>query len=373
MNFPLPTPDQFANAAANVYDQVFRGGLADLRRTPASIIEEAPQCTVYRYLVPDETLCRELPVLLVPPLAAPTLCFDLRRGCSLAEHMLALGHPTYLAEYGEIGFSDRDLGLEHWIDDVLPTAIRRVSEDNGGAPVQVVGWCLGGIMSLLAAAADPALPINAIAMVASPFDFTRVRLIAPIRPVANLTNGFVLSTLYKALGGAPAPLVKRGFQLSSLDKYLTKPLAIFTHLDDRDFLAQIEAVDRFVDNMHAYPGRTFGQLYHRFFRVNDLADGVLELDGDRVIDLGDVHVPVISVAGSSDTLAPRPAVHAIGDLLPGAPEVRLETGPGGHLGVLTGRSAKRTTWTYLDEFLGRHGSPATAANPPQRRHLRVVA
>ena len=27
--------------------------------------------------------------------------------------------------------------------------------------------------------------------------------------------------------------------------------------------------------MHAYPGRTMGQLYHRFFRVNDLADGAL--------------------------------------------------------------------------------------------------
>ena len=25
--------------------------------------------------------------------------------------------------------------------------------------------------------------------------------------------------------------------------------------------------------MHAYPGRTFGQLYHRFFRTNDLAQG----------------------------------------------------------------------------------------------------
>src|SRR3954462_181417 len=66
MNFPLPTPDQLADAAANVYDTVFRGGLADLRRTPASIIEEQPQCTVYRYLVPDETRCRELPLLLVP-------------------------------------------------------------------------------------------------------------------------------------------------------------------------------------------------------------------------------------------------------------------------------------------------------------------
>src|SRR3712207_1539213 len=173
-----PSPSQLASAAANVFDALLRGGLADLRRTPASIIEEAPQCTVYRYLVPDESACRELPVLLVPPLAAPTLCFDLRRGCSLAEHLLALGHPTYLVEYGEIGFSDRDLGLEHWVDEVLPRAIRRVSEDNGGAPVQLVGWCLGGIMSTLAVAGDRSLPVNAIAMVASPFDFTRVRLLA---------------------------------------------------------------------------------------------------------------------------------------------------------------------------------------------------
>src|SRR3954447_26282251 len=237
----IPTPSQTSNAAANVFDKVFRGGLADLRPTPGAIIEEAPQCTVFRYLVPDDGATRELPVLLVPPLAVSPACFDLRRGCSLVEHMLALGHPTYLVEYGEIGYADRDLGLEHWVEDVLPTAIRRVSEDNGGAPVQLLGWCLGGIMSLLAVAGDRELPVNSIAMVASPFDFTRVRLLSPVRPVANLTNGFVLSQVYRALGGAPAPLVKRGFQLSSLDKYLTKPLAIATHLDDRDFLAQIEA------------------------------------------------------------------------------------------------------------------------------------
>src|SRR5436305_11576773 len=192
---PIPTPDELTNAAANVFDQIFRGGLADLRRTPAAIIEEAPQCTVYRYLVADEAACRDLPVLLVPPLAAPTLCFDLRRGCSLAEHLLALGHPTYLLEYGEIGYADRDLGLEHWVENVLPTAIRRVSEDAGGAPVQLVGWCLGGIMSLLAEAGDATLPVNAIAMVASPFDFTRVRLPAPIRPVVNLTNRVGLAVL----------------------------------------------------------------------------------------------------------------------------------------------------------------------------------
>jgi len=358
----VPRPNEVVDAAANVFDSIFHGGLADTRPTPAAIIEEAPQCTVYRYLPPDDAGHRELPVLLVPPLAAPALCFDLRRGCSLVEHLLALGHPTYLVDYGEIGFSDRDLGLEHWVSDVIPRALRAVCEDRGGEPVQPVGWCLGGIMSLLAVAADDELPVRSVSMIASPFDFTEVRVLAPMRPVANVTNGLLLSSVYRALGGAPAPLVRWGFQLSSIDKYLTKPLAMLTHLDDRDFLAQIEAVDRFVGQMQAYPGRTFGQLYHHFFRVNDLADGVLELSDDR-IDLADVRVPVLSIAGTRDTLAPRAAVHAVQRLLPNAPEVRLETAPGGHLGVLSGRSARRTTWRCLDEFLARHRAPAAALRP----------
>jgi len=244
--------------------------------------------------------------------------------------------------------------------------VRRVSEHAGGAPVQVVGWCLGGIMSLLAIAGDPRLPVNSIAAVASPFDFARVRLFAPLRGMANVTNGMLGTALYRALGGAPAPLVKRAFQLSSIDKYITKPWAVLSNLHDRDFLAQIEAVDHFTNNMHAYPGRTIGQLYHRFFRVNELAGGSLKLP-DHTVELANVKVPVLSVAGATDVLAPRPAVHAIEHLLPNAPRVRLETAPGGHLGVLTGRSAKRTTWQHIDDFLAETEAPAV------QRPLRVVA
>ncbi len=361
-----PTPQQLTAAAVNAFDAVFGGGLADLRRTPASIIDEAPQRTVFRYLVPDGAApTRDLPVLLVPPLAAPPTCFDLRRGCSLAEHLLAIGHPTYLVDYGRIGFSDRDLGLEHWIDDVLPAAVRAVSRDAGDAPVQLVGWCLGGIMALLAAAAAPDLPINAIATVASPFDFRQVRLLQPFVPLDRMTGGRLLSPIYRVLGGAPAPLVRRAFQLTSIDRELTKPLAILRNLDDRDFLAQVAAVDDFMRHMDAYPGRTFGQLYHRFFGVNELAEGRFAL-GERVLDLHDVTVPVLSVAGDRDVLAPRAAVHHVGSLLASAREVRLATAPGGHLGVLAGRAARTTTWTWIDEFLADHGSQATPA-------LRVVA
>ena len=110
--------------------------------------------------------------------------------------------------------------------------------------------------------------------------------------------------------------------------------------------------------MLAYPGRTFGQLYHRFFLVNDLADGRIEIS-EGVIDLADVRVPVLSVAGESDVLAPVAAVHHVASLLPARPRCVLATAPGGHLGVLTGRSARQTTWALPRRVPGRHDVDGT--------------
>ena len=81
----------------------------------------------------------------------------------LAEHLTGLGYPTYAVEYGAIGFGDRALGLEHWVDQVLPAALEDVSRDAGGQAVHPVGWCLGGIMLMLASAREPDLPLRSLA------------------------------------------------------------------------------------------------------------------------------------------------------------------------------------------------------------------
>jgi polyhydroxyalkanoate synthase len=146
--------------------------------------------------------------------------------------------------------------------------------------------------------------------------------------------------------------VRGGYQLVGIDKYLMKPWTIASNLDDRDLLAQIEAVNDFMSRMHAYPGRMFGQLFHRFFRANDLAQGRLGLTG-RTIDLADVTAPLLAVAGLGDGIAPIAACHHVADLVPNAASVELETAPGGHLGVLTGRAARDTTWKLLDKHLDR--------------------
>jgi polyhydroxyalkanoate synthase len=370
----IPKPDQVVSAAGNVAHKVLYGGLADLRPMPRTLIDEGELREVYHYRPVAGVRDHGDPVLMVTPLAAPSICYDLRRGCSLAEHFVTAGRPTYLVEYGEVSFRNRGLGMEHWVDEVLPEAVAAVSAHAGGRPVHVVGWSLGGIFSMLTAADRPDLPIASLTVVGSPLDVSLVPLVAPLRPLLNLTEGRgAVTRAYRLMGGAPKPLVKWAFQLSSFQKLVTKPVALAANLDDADFLAQIEAVDRFTDNMIAYPGRTFGQLYHRFVKGNAMRTGELEL-GDRSIRIADITVPVLVFAGSTDGIAPVAAVKAVVPLLTGSPEVRFEIVPGGHLGMLTGRAARATTWRVMDEWISRWSSAdEPAAEKPAAKPRKKAA
>jgi polyhydroxyalkanoate synthase len=369
----IPKPDQVVSAASNVAHRMLYGGVADLRRMPRTLIDEGTLREVYHYRPAGKVQESGDPVLLVTPLAAPATCFDLRRGCSLVEHFVDAGRRTYLVEYGQVSFKDRSLGMEHWIDEVVPAAIKAVSAHAGGRKVHVVGWSLGGIFSVLTAADNPDLPIASLTAIGSPFDVAQVPLVAPLRPLLNvewIQRLGLVTRGYQLLGGAPKPMVRWAFQVSSLQKLVTKPLAIATHLDDTEFLAQIEAVDDFTANMIAYPGRTFGQLYHRMVRDNALRTGKLAF-GDRVIEVAAVDKPTLVFAGAADGIAPVGSVKALVPLLTGAPEVRFEIVPGGHLGMLTGRAARTTTWRVLDEWIGQwsqpdeHSAPGPVV-PPQK-------
>ncbi len=362
----IPKPGQVTAAASNVAHKVLYGGLADLRPMPRTLIDDGPLREVYHYRPHKTTRQTGDPVLLVTPLAAPALCFDLRRGCSLVEHFVQQGRPTYLVEYGEVSFKNRRLGMEHWVEEVVPEAVRTASEHAGGRPVHVVGWSLGGIFSVLAAADRPDLPIASLTVVGSPFDVKQVPMIAPLRPILRLTDGGIVTQLYRMMGGAPKPLVRRAFQLSSGTKVITKPLAVLQHLDDAEWLAQIEAVDRFTANMIAYPGRTFGQLYHRMIKGNQLLTGKVDLSGHE-IDLASIRVPVLVFAGNTDGIAPINAVKALTRLLTNAREVRFEIVPGGHLGMLTGRAARGTTWVLMDEWIEQWSTPAERTEKRARR------
>jgi polyhydroxyalkanoate synthase len=99
-------------------------------------------------------------------------------------------------------------------------------------------------------------------------------------------------------------------------------------------------------------------------RGNELAQGEVHFEG-RDISFKDITVPVLSFGGASDTIAPVSCVRPVEDLVPNAAEMRFEVVPGGHLGMLTGRRARTTTWRIMDEFIEKHSSDA--AEPAKAR------
>ncbi|REE95374.1 alpha/beta hydrolase [Thermomonospora umbrina] len=306
------SPAGLRSAAANVTAKLLYGQVADLRRTPADRIEGTSRSPVYRYRPPEGLVPAGPPVLFVPSPGAPARCYDLRRGGSLAEHVVGAGRLTYLLDHRRAGPPDPGEALAEWVGEILPSAVRRVSDDAGGQPVQLVGWCLGGVLALLSAAVDPGLPIASVAAI------------------------------------APVTVDRRTAVLPTLTGGLLRTTAVLARIDDRDHLAHLEAVDHFAATSAVHPGRGLNETYAA--HIQDIG-----LPGA----LHRVAVPVLAIAGSGDRAAPAKAVRALTLRLRSAPQVRFEIAPGDHLGVLTGRAARATTWAHLDRWLDegiiRHG------------------
>ncbi|MFC5064992.1 alpha/beta fold hydrolase [Actinomycetospora atypica] len=373
------TPGTVARALTNVRDRVIEGPLADLRRMPRVAIDTGPddasawdlgrahglaragQVSTYRYAVHPTSRLRGAPVLLVSPLGACGVAFDLRRGCSLVEHLVGEGRHVHQVD-------DEDLvghgppmpaspaDLTRWVDDILPHVVRTVSDHHDGAPVHVVGWSIGGLAALLTAADDPGLPIASITALATPFSLDHVPERAPMRPLALAAGGPVLATVQTLLGLLPTPPgVPPFLSAGSVGALLTAPLTVVSHLADRDFLAQLEAVD----DLRALIGEQaelVGASFHAMLEGSDLAHGRIRVGG-RSVDLGNLERPVLLVAGEDDVVVPPRAVRAGSTVLSSA-DAQLTTAPGGHLGVVCGRASRDRLWPVLCAFLDRWDPPS---------------
>ena len=371
-------PASVARAVTNLRDRVLEGPLADLRRMPRVAIDTGPgdggdaevgrahglvragSVSTYRFAVHPTARLRGAPVLLVSPFGACGVAFDLRRGCSLVEHLVGEGRHVYQVDDEDLTghggpIAPTPADTQRWVDDVLPHVVRTISDRHDGDGVHLVGWSIGGLLSVLAAAAHTDLPIASVTAFATPFALGLVPPRAPSKPLALAAGGPVLATTQTLLGLLPTPWVLRRAGLGHLDELLTTPLTVLSHLHDRDFLAQLEAVG----DVRALAGPAqwrLGGYLHDMIDSAELAAGTVTI-GRRRVALGDLARPVLLVAGERDVVVPPRAVRVGTTLLTGA-RTSLTTAPGGHLGVLCGRAARDRTWPKLCAFLDRHDPPA---------------
>ncbi|WP_183094485.1 alpha/beta hydrolase [Nocardioides stalactiti] len=325
-------------------------GIESYPGLPAEVVYDEPHRELRRYC-PEVRVPQGRPVLLVPPLAVSTRCYDLRPGQSLAGHLVESGRATYVIDYGAITFADRAMGFEDWVDEILPTAIMTVSALAGGLPVDVVGWSLGGTMSLLTAASHPRLPIASLTAFGTPFDYRLIPAVQPILAIDRLVGTTRATALTGALGGVPRHLVRASYRAMAPRRELTKGLHLARNLLDVEALARTEAIDDFIGSMPGYPGRAYHQIHSRLMARNELATGTVALSRDREVRLADIATRVLLIGSATDNIANGPAVEAGTQVVPGA---RYAAADGlSHLGLVAGPRAEELSWPLLEDFLGQ--------------------
>ena len=93
--------------------------------------------------------------MLVPSLINRHYVLDLMPGKSLAEYLVGAGHDVYVIDWGSPSDEDRFLSFDDICDRYLGRAVRHVARTSERKATHLLGYCLGGTLTSIYAAARP--------------------------------------------------------------------------------------------------------------------------------------------------------------------------------------------------------------------------
>ena len=81
---------------------------------------------------------------------------------------------------------EKRLRLEDYTLDFIPDCVRRVQEVSGEQDVNLVGYCMGGLLSTVYSALHPGGPVKNLAAFTTPIDFSEMKLFSALDRQAPL-------------------------------------------------------------------------------------------------------------------------------------------------------------------------------------------
>ncbi|MDA1075231.1 MAG: alpha/beta fold hydrolase, partial [Proteobacteria bacterium] len=119
--------------------------------SPKELLYSRGTLRLYHYEPQSDEVYR-VPVLLVMATTNKAFIFDLAPGQSMIEYMLKQGFDVYVVDWEAPTFAERGLTLADYTQDFLPTCVAKVREDSGEEDLSIIGYCMGGVLSLIYAA-----------------------------------------------------------------------------------------------------------------------------------------------------------------------------------------------------------------------------
>jgi polyhydroxyalkanoate synthase len=329
--------------------------------TPRDVVWQRGRCQLWHYRNDTDTyggVRHGPPLLIVFSLISRSYILDLTPGNSFVEQLLTAGFDVYLLDWGEPDERDAGNGLEDYVDDYIPAGIDRILELSGADEVNLFGYCFGGDLTLLHAAHHPDAPLRSLTVLATPVDFRHMGPLADVFRVGRMQVDRVLG----GDGNVPPSVVVQGFRTLTPTAEVTRYVNLWERLWNDDYVASYQAMTGWSDDHVPFPGEAARQSAQMLVHDNGMITDRLTVGGDRV-HLRDIRVPFLTVWGKRDHIVPQPATAPLIDLV-GSPDKHELALDAGHMGLVVGRTAARTTVPTIIDFLRRRsdvlGEPAPA-------------
>ena len=345
-------PDQFTAAVEAASRQrlaAFADGVLAYRAMPTQA-RPAPPKAIWRSgntrMLDYGTTCKRAtdgpPLLFIPSLINRCYILDLTEQRSLMRFLASKGFRPLLIDWGDVGPDEQNYTLDDYITGRLVDALN-IAHDLTGQPVTIAGYCMGGLLSLALAQVCPG-PVKALALLATPWDFTAM---APgqTRMLQAMTPG--LEQMIEITGMMPVDVLQAMF--ASLDPQLSpRKFQGFAALDPQsDQAREFVALENWVNDGVPLAGPVARECLSDWYVENSTGRGEWRIGGQNIMP-ENITVPTLVVAPARDHIVPPATVIPLGKQIPGASTLHVDAG---HIGMVVGSGARKKLYTPLLNWL----------------------
>jgi polyhydroxyalkanoate synthase subunit PhaC len=320
--------------------------------TPADVVHRENKLRLLRYRAAPGTRKYKTPVLLVPSLINRHYVMDLLPGKSMAEDLVAMGHDVYCIDWGTPGDEDRYVTFDDVCDKYLGRAIRHVARTSPRNKVHLLGYCLGGTLATIHAAARPE-HVASLLLLAAPVSFT------DDGPLAIWTRSpkFEVGAIVRGFGNVPWQLMQGAFHMLRPTLTLSKAVGVIDRAESDEFLDGFFAIETWGNDNVSFPGECYKQYIEELYRADALMRGTFSLSGIPA-RLESIECPVSCIVFEHDNIVPWQSAAVLLDRVASKDKTLVKL-PGGHVGAVVSKAAKKNLWPKLSAYWAeRDAAPA---------------
>jgi len=296
----------------------------DLAMTSGDVVMRNDLVELIRYHPTTKTV-RPEPILIVPAWIMKYYILDLTQQRSLVAYLRDQGFEVYIMSWKDPDKDDADLSMQDYLDLGIRASVEHIKQ-SGAKHIHAVGYCLGGTLLSIAAAAmarDQDATFCTVSLLASQVDFSEPGELGLFISESQIA---FLEDMMNTHGYLKADQMAGAFQLLRSNDLIWSRVIRHYLLGERTHDNPLLAWNGDATRM---PARMHSQYLRRLFLKNDLAKGRFKVDGTSVA-MTDIRCPIYCVATETDHVSPWRSVYRL--LLLTDTDVQFVLTSGGHNG-----------------------------------------